>query len=932
MPPNKTSCFTFYLTEWAILGLFCLLAILVTWPTAARLSDFAVFATDPLLETWTLKWDVHSLLTGPAAIGGIWDANMFYPYPNTLAFSEHLFSSALILMPFTLLGSTPLVAANLGVLFTTALSGWSMYLLVRWLTGNRWAGLVAGLFFAVAPFRMGHLIQLHLLSTQWMPLIFLIFARLIKLNRIRDLLLLLIFTNLQFFASINYAPLVALGLGIWAIFYLVAYRQTISASLLGRLAVFAIITIALNWPVLRLYQQVSDHMGVVRSLGDAKVYGASLAHYLTPIANSLLYDRWLGLPGLLDSAFPGVIIFGLALTGLALTAGKLRQLVAALLVIVLIGLVFSFGANDLAFGETLAPLTARWLPYPYLYDALPLLQGLRAPVRFALLVTFGLAVLAGFGLAALSRRGWLKGRRSLLATVLVSSLILLEHTPAPLPGVSVPYGSPVVERLAQLPPDSVVLELPYYLHAQNSFIELSRVYESVGHWRRLVNGGSGFKPAWLVKLGPVLDAFPDARSLDVMRQLGVKLVVLHHDQYEPVAWNNIVGLLPGYLPAIESIESVGDDLLLYLRPPACLADLNQVQVEATAFPSLTFTNTGPAAWVTNPRQPGRWQAGAHSEEFLEPLFIAAGQTVTMTLPVAASDAPWQVDLANQQRSLSVKEARVEQPIPAPAGEWQPVQIPFAEGTVLQAVVLAEESAKPCGSLQINLRWSWPAQSHNQVSVKLLDRFGRTTVDSIVYPSTGAESIISSHLLPLPETAPPGQYQLRVQLLSADDTEILPLGPDGTPITQPIALPAVIRPGVKQPSGEPIAHLENGASLLKIDLPHSEFQPGDWVSLTLTWQAREKPSVDFTVFTQFLGPDGKLYGQQDNPPYGGWYPTSLWQPGEVVRDDYAIRLDAAAPAGEYQLVVGMYDPATGQRVTTGQGSDFIEAGKISVVIP
>ena len=61
-------------------------------------------------------------------------------------------SHALLLLPFTLLGTTPLAAANLGVLLTTLLSGWGMYLLVAWLTGDRRAGLVAGVFYAVCAF------------------------------------------------------------------------------------------------------------------------------------------------------------------------------------------------------------------------------------------------------------------------------------------------------------------------------------------------------------------------------------------------------------------------------------------------------------------------------------------------------------------------------------------------------------------------------------------------------------------------------------------------------------------------------------------------------------------------------------------------------------------------------------------------------------
>lgn len=931
------------------LGFFCILAVIVTYPTAARLADFAVFPTDPLLEAWTLKWDVHSFLTGPAGVLNLWNANIFYPYPNTLAFSEHLLPTAFLLLPFTLLGDTPLVAANLGVLFTTALSGWGVYLLVTWLTGNHRAGLLAGLFFAVSPFRMGHIIQLHLLSTQWIPFAFLALARLIKSNHTLDLILLLVFTNLQFFSVVNYAPLVSVGLAVWAGCYLWAYRRRVSPSLIGRLLVFGGVTFALNWPVLRLYQQVSEQMGIVRSLGDARVYGASMAHYLQPMANSLLYARWLHWPTLLDSAFPGLIVFGLAVAGLVLFLTRTNRMlrkkfscltpaVLALGLIVIIGFTLSFGANERAFGEALAPVAARLLPYPYLYNFIPLLQGLRVPLRFALLVTFGLAILAGLGWAELSRRFRTSGKQSALAATLVGALILVEHLPAPFPGEATPYGSPVSARLAALPAEAIILELPYLLHMDRSFMELSRLYQSAGHWRRLVNGASGFKPAWLVKLGLVLDTFPDGRSFDVVRQLGVSYLVLQRDLYEPAAWDNLVALLPGYLPAIESIENVGESLLLQLKPPTCQPDAAHIDVNARTFPVLSFANNGPATFFANPGRVSSVNLGSERRHFLEPLFIAPGQTVTLTVRISwpTSDSAWRVELANLNQTLSPdKPAPGPLLLTPPADRWQPVQIPFANGSVLQAVAL-DDSVETCGDLKVWLRWTLPAQEDTTARVELVDRFNRVAGSGDVFPPPTSGPITTTHLLSLAETLPPGLYQLRVRLLSPAAAEIAPVGVDGKPLAQPPSLPVVLRPRsgsettalASQPS-----QLANGVLFQGVELQRTEFRAGDWVRFTLHWQAPATPPGDFTVFTQLLGPEGRVWGQHDNPPKGGWYPTSLWRPGETVADDYAIRLDPAAPAGKYRLIVGMYDPVTGWRVAvatgSGQGNDFVEVGMIDV---
>jgi hypothetical protein len=49
----------------------------------------------------------------------------------------------------------------------------------------------------------------------------------------------------------------------------------------------------------------------------------------------------------------------------------------------------------------------------------------------------------------------------------------------------------------------------------------------------------------------------------------------------------------------------------------------------------------------------------------------------------------------------------------------------------------------------------------------------------------------------------------------------------------------------------------------------------------------------------------------------------------VADDYALSIDPAAPPGDYRLIVGMYNPTTGERVTTAGGADFIEVGTVTV---
>ena len=89
--------------------------------------------------------------------------------------------------------------------------------------------------------------------------------------------------------------------------------------------------------------------------------------------------------------------------------------------------------------------------------------------------------------------------------------------------------------------------------------------------------------------------------------------------------------------------------------------------------------------------------------------------------------------------------------------------------------------------------------------------------------------------------------------------------------------------------------------------------GDTLHVSLYWQADAPTDVPYTIFTHLVGPDGQLYGQWDNPPVWGTYPTTDWLPGESVVDRYEIPVKPDAPPGNYRLLVGAYDPSTGARL-------------------
>ncbi len=82
---------------------------------------------------------------------------------------------------------------------------------------------------------------------------------------------------------------------------------------------------------------------------------------------------------------------------------------------------------------------------------------------------------------------------------------------------------------------------------------------------------------------------------------------------------------------------------------------------------------------------------------------------------------------------------------------------------------------------------------------------------------------------------------------------------------------------------------------------------------LYWQSLEETHRDYAVFLHLVDPEGKVWGQQDGQPRGGYYPTSLWGVDELVEDLHLVPVSQGTPGGEYRLLLGLYLSETMERL-------------------
>lgn len=107
---------------------------------------------------------------------------------------------------------------------------------------------------------------------------------------------------------------------------------------------------------------------------------------------------------------------------------------------------------------------------------------------------------------------------------------------------------------------------------------------------------------------------------------------------------------------------------------------------------------------------------------------------------------------------------------------------------------------------------------------------------------------------------------------------------------------------------PLAAWDSGIALTEATLREDD----SGVTVQTAWQAQSRLNRDYTLFVHLLDENGQLVAQQDQQPKQGQLPTSLWQAGERIDETIVVQVSADKAAQWTTAVIGLYDPASGER--------------------
>jgi hypothetical protein len=463
---------------------------------------------DAYFNIWRLAWIAHQLVRDPTHL---FDANIFHPSPNTLAYSDALLLVGLAGAPFIWLG-VPVAIVHNGLLVAAFVtSGWAMYALALRLTGDRIAATIAGMIVAIAPYRFAHVAHLELQWLVWMPLALLAVHRLVERPGVGAGLALGACLAGQLLCSIYYGVFLCLFTGVAWIALVVAHRPR--PGLVTATAAAAIPLVLVAVPYLRPYA-ASRAVHGPRSVTEVAEYSAVPADYLRGPALDALRGRHDTGPAPEErTLYPGTLAIVFAAIGLV--AGRRERVTWVYAALAVVAVDASLGVHGVT--------------WRVLQTVAPPLGNLRAPARFGSLVLIAIASLAAFGAARVTAR---LGSKAWVGGLAVLALMVGEASFRQLPTRLVPVApSPVDRWLASLPADTVLLELPVPRTSRLWGYETTHQVRSIFHWRLLVNGYSGFLPASYANTLVDLETFPDAPSIARLRRLGVDAIVVRRANF-----------------------------------------------------------------------------------------------------------------------------------------------------------------------------------------------------------------------------------------------------------------------------------------------------------------------------------------------------------------------------------------------------------------
>ncbi len=847
--------------SWLVFGLYAVLAVGMTWPVAARLgSHIPGSEGDAWVHLWTFRWVRDALLAGESPF---YTHRLFFPAGVSLLFHNIAWVHIAAWLPLQAIFGEA-AAYSLVFLLIFVVNGWATFLLARSVTQSPTAAFIAGLIAAFWPYTLSH--HNH--------------------------------PNLIFF---GFVPLAMVGLGKMGGRWQEAVGAGMLLGLVGlsrwQLLIMALPLLGL-WLIRALTMEFWHAKAQRRKVSFVRAF-ASLREIFWVGRRA----RWLLLCG--------VVAVGVMLPlAWPVVAGQLGRAEPEEL----------FVEEPLEQTDLLAyVLPSRYQPL-WGEAAFRLYDGLGVNRTFVAFVGYTTLLLALLGVVGRWRQSWfwLLSTAVYLLLALGPTLLVNGRSTIPLPTTLLQNF--FLLRLVRSPDRfNVLLVLPVAMLAAWGVVVVERKVWGVGSGAWGVGRGAwGVRPTpyallptmlttavlSLLILSETIVTYPTF-ALDVPRwygqlaqepgEFGIVDIPMHDRSYDKeYMFQQSVhgkGLVEGHvsrppaaafgtidaIPLLAELRQNKDALPSQTAVSHQLALLHQANLRYIVLHDKFLTAEQEQAWR-------RWL-------HVLPVYQDDKLVVYTTEPpqLGRNFALTQVLTSrNGQPEIGLVAAEIVSPSPAPGGlveivaHWGSETAVSASGATAYILCLTVAAAEPVLEQCQPLAPDWPTSNWQ--------------------PN---ELVQTRHAFVVDPFWPSGSYTV-MATLRGDDGEVV----GKTAVFTTFTLTAPERTFELPLLANPTDFVwDEQIGLRGYDLVQSETA----LTLMLYWQALRRPEKSYKLFVHLLDPNSQtVVAQADFVPRNWSYPTNWWEVGEVVDDAVVMDLTAVSP-GSYDLLVGIYDPDTGQRL-------------------
>jgi len=533
----------------SIICLFFVLSIFLTYPLILHIGSITSGTGDELILSYIQNFVVYAVFHHPLTL---FNAPHFFPYINSLAYSDSLITSSLLLSIPAWVFHQPIAIHNITLLFSLTSLGWSIYFLVNYILKDRMLAVLSGTLVIFSPVILDKYVHVQVLFIFLVPLSIYFFFRYLEEKKLKLLVFSLVCFDLQALNSFLPGYFIVFSLvTIFLVFYFLR-RPKVKNYLSRKAIVTILLSLIVLVPFIFPYYQVANEFNYMRDIRDSIHFAnqpedflysnqfTKLSSFFNAIWRKDSYPNSISF----KNGFPGIVLTGLVFTSIVFifkNRKKLEYKILSFFSIACIGFILSLGPFLHFARQTIHHPFPIPLPYALFYYILPGFNGMRNSARWEVLFILGISI---GGVVVLSHI--LKNYSTTIKVLIVGVLLgitLGEYKP------SIVFQN--IPEVKNFPPeytyistitDAKVIEMPAYNWNVFPYSgqEYIRQYYSILGFKPRVNGVSGFSPPpWQNLVTNLLEVFPNEGSLATLKKLGVNTIIVHPQEYTMLHQNKL---------------------------------------------------------------------------------------------------------------------------------------------------------------------------------------------------------------------------------------------------------------------------------------------------------------------------------------------------------------------------------------------------------